>query len=50
MWFVEGIWNWNTGEKERYEGLTEEQSRAKKQLCLQLQSLKIFQHKLVFTI
>ena len=28
MWYVEGIWNWNTGEKERYEGLTEEQSRA----------------------
>jgi len=25
MWYVEGIYNWNTGEKERYEGLTEKQ-------------------------
>lgn len=28
MWYVEAIMNVNTGEKERYEGLTQEQSRA----------------------
>ena len=28
MWYVEAIVNWNTGEKERYEYLTQEQSRA----------------------
>ena len=28
MWYVEAIMNFATGEKERYEGLTQEQSRA----------------------
>ena len=28
MWYVEALINFQTGEKERYEGLTQEQSRA----------------------